>query len=95
MRSPYEHRSCEHPSSGSGRSRATRDSWRRDRTRGARSNGPRSKATEVADASAVRAAKEAEVRERLKAGELGLDIYRMCEKLARLGLVYRDHSAEE
>jgi 4-hydroxy-4-methyl-2-oxoglutarate aldolase len=56
---------------------------------------PRLKAAEVADASAAREAKEAKTRERLKAGELGLDIYRMREKLASLGLVYRDGSAEE
>jgi len=34
--------------------------------------------------------KEAKTRERLKAGELGLDIYSMREKLAQRGLVYRD-----
>ena len=56
---------------------------------------PRVKAAEVADASAAREAKEAKVRERLKAGELGLDIYQMREKLARLGLVYRDGSLQE
>ncbi|MFZ0553337.1 MAG: 4-carboxy-4-hydroxy-2-oxoadipate aldolase/oxaloacetate decarboxylase [Steroidobacteraceae bacterium] len=56
---------------------------------------PRLKAAEVADASAAREAKEAQVRERLKAGELGLDIYRMREKLAQLGLAYRDEPAEE
>lgn len=54
---------------------------------------PRLKASEVADASAAREAKEAKTRERLKAGELGLDIYRMREKLAGLGLVYRDASS--
>ena len=37
-----------------------------------------------------REAKEAKVRARLKAGELGLDIYGMREKLAARGLVYRD-----
>jgi 4-hydroxy-4-methyl-2-oxoglutarate aldolase len=56
---------------------------------------PRVKAAEVADASTAREAKEAKVRERLKAGELGLDIYQMREKLARLGLVYRDGSLQE
>lgn len=55
---------------------------------------PRLKAAEVADASAAREAKEAKVRERLKAGELGLDIYKMREKLAQLGLVYRDEPPE-
>ncbi len=54
----------------------------------------RLKAGEVADASAAREAKEAKSRERLKAGELGLDIHKMREKLASLGLVYRDASEE-
>lgn len=40
------------------------------------------------DASLAREAKEAEVRERLMAGELGLDIYGMREKLAAKGLKY-------
>ena len=56
---------------------------------------PRLKAAEVAQASAAREAKEAKVRERLKAGELGLDIYQMREKLAQLGLVYGDEPPEE
>jgi 4-hydroxy-4-methyl-2-oxoglutarate aldolase len=50
---------------------------------------PRTKAAEVADAAAAREAKEAKTRERLKAGELGLDIYKMREKLAERGLLYR------
>jgi 4-hydroxy-4-methyl-2-oxoglutarate aldolase len=56
---------------------------------------PRAKAIKIAEASAAREAKGAKARDRLKAGELGLDIYQMREKLARLGLVYRDYSAEE
>ena len=56
---------------------------------------PRRNAAQVADASAAREAKEAKSRERLKAGELGLDMYQMREKLARLGLVYRDEPPEE
>ena len=56
---------------------------------------PRRNAAQVADASAAREAKEAKSRERLKAGELGLDMYQMREKLARLGLVYRHESPEE
>lgn len=56
---------------------------------------PRRKAAEVADASAEREAKEAKVRARLKAGELGLDIYGMREKLANRGLVYHDQPPEE
>ena len=39
---------------------------------------------------AAREDKEAKVRERLKAGELGLDIYGMRPKLAERGLEYRD-----
>ena len=39
--------------------------------------------------------KEAKVRARLKAGELGLDIYGMHEKLAQRGLVYRDYGSAE
>jgi 4-hydroxy-4-methyl-2-oxoglutarate aldolase len=39
--------------------------------------------------------KEAKTRERLKAGELGLDIYSMREKLAQRGLVYRDELPED
>jgi 4-hydroxy-4-methyl-2-oxoglutarate aldolase len=39
--------------------------------------------------------KEAKTRERLKAGELGVDIYGMREKLAQRGLVYRDEPPED
>jgi 4-hydroxy-4-methyl-2-oxoglutarate aldolase len=39
--------------------------------------------------------KEAKTRERLKAGELGLDIYSMREKLAQRGLAYRDDPPED
>ncbi|MHB8814610.1 MAG: 4-carboxy-4-hydroxy-2-oxoadipate aldolase/oxaloacetate decarboxylase [Steroidobacteraceae bacterium] len=56
---------------------------------------PRLEAPGVADASAAREAKEAKTRERLKAGELGLDIHQMREKLARLGLVYREEPQQE
>ena len=41
-------------------------------------------------ASEARERKEATMRERLRAGELGLDIYGMREKLAQAGLVYED-----
>lgn len=41
-------------------------------------------------ASEAREQKEAGVRERLRAGELGLDIYGMREKLAKAGLVYEN-----
>lgn len=50
---------------------------------------PRLDAESVRDKSAAREAKEAETRARLKAGELGLDIYGMREKLRAKGLVYR------
>ncbi len=49
---------------------------------------PRGEAKEALGASLAREAKEAEVRERLMAGELGLDIYGMREKLAAKGLKY-------
>lgn len=51
---------------------------------------PRSTAGAVADAGAAREGKEAGTRKRLAVGVLGLDIYKMREKLAQLGLVYRD-----
>ena len=56
---------------------------------------PRRDAASVLAASRAREAKEAKVRERLKAGELGLDIYDMREKLASRGLVYRDQPPED
>lgn len=56
---------------------------------------PRRKAAEVADASAAREAKEARTRERLLAGELGLDIHKMREKLTRAGLIYSDDPPPE
>jgi len=46
----------------------------------------------VLRASAAREEKEAATRARLKAGELGLDIYGMREKLAKKGLRYEDAS---
>jgi 4-hydroxy-4-methyl-2-oxoglutarate aldolase len=49
---------------------------------------PRTKAASVLEASRAREAKEAETRRRLQAGELGLDIYGMREKLAAKGLKY-------
>jgi 4-hydroxy-4-methyl-2-oxoglutarate aldolase len=54
----------------------------------------RSEAERVLRLCHEREAKEAKTRERLKAGELGLDIYGMREKLAARGLVYRDAAAE-
>jgi 4-hydroxy-4-methyl-2-oxoglutarate aldolase len=48
------------------------------------------RASEVLAACGAREAKEAAVRQRLAAGELGLDVYQMRETLAARGLVYRD-----
>lgn len=56
---------------------------------------PGKNARQVLEASRDREAREAQVRARLKAGELGLDIYGMREKLKARGLVYLDHPAEE
>ena len=50
---------------------------------------PRDKVAEVAAAARAREVKEAEVRQRLASGELGLDVYGMREKLAAKGLQYR------
>ena len=50
---------------------------------------PRADAAKVAEASKKRAANEEEKRKRLAAGELGLDIYKMREKLAEMGLKYK------
>lgn len=50
----------------------------------------RQEAEAVLAACAAREAKEAATRARLKAGELGLDIYGMREALARKGLRYED-----
>ncbi len=53
---------------------------------------PRSEAAAVAEAGAAREANEDEKRRRLAAGELGLDMYKMREGLAKAGLVYREHN---
>jgi 4-hydroxy-4-methyl-2-oxoglutarate aldolase len=51
---------------------------------------PRERAAEVAAASQKREDKEAGVRKRLQAGDLGLDIYGMRDNLAKAGLKYVD-----
>jgi 4-hydroxy-4-methyl-2-oxoglutarate aldolase len=51
---------------------------------------PRARAPSVLEQSAAREKKEAAVRARLKAGELGLDIYGMRQRLADKGLKYVD-----
>ncbi|KQV11963.1 4-carboxy-4-hydroxy-2-oxoadipate aldolase/oxaloacetate decarboxylase [Kitasatospora sp. Root107] len=51
---------------------------------------PRERAAEVAAASAEREANEESKRARLRAGELGLDMYGMRGPLAALGLRYED-----
>ena len=51
---------------------------------------PAAKAADVALAAQMREDKESSTRARLEAGELGLDIYDMREKLAAAGLSYFD-----
>jgi 4-hydroxy-4-methyl-2-oxoglutarate aldolase len=50
---------------------------------------PRLDAAKVAEAGATREANEEGKRQRLAAGELGLDMYKMREGLTKAGLVYR------
>jgi 4-hydroxy-4-methyl-2-oxoglutarate aldolase len=50
---------------------------------------PRSNAADVLRKSLAREEKETATRARLKAGELGLDLYDMRDKLKQKGLVYR------
>ena len=51
---------------------------------------PRDTGSAVAAASAARTAKENKSRERLKAGELGVDMYGLRAKLLELGVQYVD-----
>lgn len=55
----------------------------------------RAQAQVVLDHSIARDEKEAVARARLKAGELGLDIYDMRERLAAKGLTYRDAAQDD
>jgi 4-hydroxy-4-methyl-2-oxoglutarate aldolase len=55
---------------------------------------PRLSAETVLQASEARERNEAATRARLKAGEIGLDIYGMREKLAKKGLTYRSAKSE-
>ncbi len=49
----------------------------------------RADTVKVAEAAKQRVANEEEKRKRLASGELGLDLYKMREKLAALGLEYK------
>jgi len=55
----------------------------------------RKEAADILKASASREEKEAGTRAKLKAGELGLDIYKMRERLAEKGLKYIDAPPED
>jgi 4-hydroxy-4-methyl-2-oxoglutarate aldolase len=55
---------------------------------------PKLHAASVAAAAAAREAKEAATRQRLAAGELGLDVYGMRESLAKAGLKYLTDEAD-
>ncbi len=52
---------------------------------------PKRVATEVAQKAKTRSQDEEGKRKRLASGELGLDMYKMREALAKAGLVYVDH----
>ena len=55
---------------------------------------PREKAPEVAKAGQARLEKEAKNREKLRAGELGLDMYGLRGKLQELGVVFMEQDTE-
>jgi 4-hydroxy-4-methyl-2-oxoglutarate aldolase len=56
---------------------------------------PRAAAASVLQKCLARDAREAKLRERLKSGELGLDVYDMREPLAAKGLNYLDRAPED
>jgi 4-hydroxy-4-methyl-2-oxoglutarate aldolase len=56
---------------------------------------PRATAADVAKAGQQRVAKEEKTRERLAAGELGIDYYGLRAKLEELGVEYVDEFPEE
>lgn len=56
---------------------------------------PRARAEQTALAAEQREAKEAGIRKRLAAGELGLDLYAMRETLAKAGLRYVDSPSQQ
>jgi 4-hydroxy-4-methyl-2-oxoglutarate aldolase len=55
---------------------------------------PRLDAARVAEAGAKREANEEDKRQRLAAGELGLDMYKMREALTKAGLVYKTYDGK-
>ncbi len=55
----------------------------------------RSSAADALAKSKAREEKEAEVRKRLKAGELGVDLYGMRERLSEKGLEYLEQASDE
>lgn len=55
---------------------------------------PRQTASEIVRLGDERVAKERKTRERLRSGELGLDLYGLRAKLAELGVRYVDEEAE-
>ena len=55
---------------------------------------PRRNAKAVLEGSRKRVANEEEKRAKLAAGELGLDIYKMRDPLAKAGLVYYDRLSD-
>ena len=55
---------------------------------------PRASAGQVLESSRKRVANEEQKRAQLAAGQLGLDMYKMREPLAKAGLVYYDRSSD-